>query len=76
MASISATRARRFEYVGGSSSKFWEVQIQGSDVIVRFGRIGTQGQSQTKSFPNTVTAVQHAEKLVREKTRKGYAEVA
>ena len=76
MATVSKTLARHFEFVGGSSSKFWEIQVQGKDVTVRFGRIGTQGQTQIKSFPDAGKAAQHAEKLIREKTTKGYAEVA
>jgi DNA ligase-1 len=35
---------RRFEFVGGTSAKFWEVSMEGSDVTVRFGRLGTVGQ--------------------------------
>jgi len=42
--------ARRFEFVGGGSDKFWEISIQGKDVTVRFGRNGTNGQSSVKSF--------------------------
>ena len=41
---------RRFEFVEGSSSKFWEVEVAGDALTVRYGRIGTQGQVQTKSF--------------------------
>lgn len=67
---------RRFEFVGGSSAKFWEVQVSGSDVAVRFGRLGTQGQSQTKSFADPAAAQRHADKLIGEKTAKGYAETA
>jgi DNA ligase-1 len=76
MATASSSRARRFEFVGGTSSKFWEIQVQGKDVVVRFGRIGTAGQTQTKSFPDAAQADRHAEKLIREKRGKGYIEAA
>jgi predicted DNA-binding WGR domain protein len=76
MSSLPATRARRFEFVGGNSSKFWEIAVHGVEVTVRFGRIGTQGQSQVKSFPSAETASKHADKLIAEKTRKGYSEIA
>ncbi len=66
---------RRFEYVAGTSSKFWEVCVSGTAVTVRYGRIGTSGQTQTKSFPGEAAAKKHAEKLISEKTRKGYREV-
>lgn len=65
---------RHFEYVEGSSAKFWEIFTQGSDVTVRFGRIGTQGQTQTKSFGDVEAAARHVEKLIGEKTKKGYVE--
>jgi predicted DNA-binding WGR domain protein len=65
---------RRFEFVGGSSAKFWEIAVEGKDVTVRFGRIGTAGQEQTRSFADPDEAQQHAERLVAEKTGKGYVE--
>ncbi len=65
---------RRFEFVEGSSAKFWEVSVTGNDVTVRFGRLGTEGREQSKSFANADQAQAHAEKLVQEKTGKGYVE--
>lgn len=67
-------RMRRFELVEGNSSKFWEVEQEGSDLQVRWGRIGTQGQSQTKSFADDAKAAAALTKLVNEKLGKGYAE--
>ena len=67
---------RRFEFVGGSSAKFWEVGTVCCDVQIRYGRIGTAGQSLTKSFPEPATARKHVEKLIGEKTAKGYVECA
>ncbi len=66
--------ARRFEYVQENSCKFWEFRQSGHSVIVRYGRIGAAGQTVTKSFPDAIAAARHAEKLVREKTGKGYVE--
>ena len=68
--------SRRFEFVGGSSAKFWEVSVSGPDVTIRFGRIGTDGQSQTKSFPDVAAAERHAERMIGQKTTKGYVECA
>jgi predicted DNA-binding WGR domain protein len=65
---------RRFELVEGTSSKFWEVAVAGSDVTVRFGRIGTNGQSKTKSFTSAAAAQTEHDTLVKEKTGKGYRE--
>lgn len=65
---------RYFEFVGGNSAKFWEVTVNGCDVTIRFGRIGTAGQVQTKSFDDEAAAVKHAEKMIAQKTKKGYQE--
>jgi len=72
----AASGKRRFEFVDGGSDKFWEISASGTEVTVRFGRNGTNGQTSTKSFPDRDAAEKHAEKLVREKTAKGYVEVS
>ncbi len=63
---------QRYELVEGTSSKFWEVEVKGSDLTVNYGRIGTAGQSKTKSFGDAAAAQKEMDKLVREKTGKGY----
>ena len=65
---------RRFEFVGGSSAKFWELEVVGCNVVVRFGRIGTPGQTQTKTLPVPIAAEKHADKLIGQKLGKGYVE--
>ena len=65
---------RYFEFVEGSSSKFWEIFQSNNEVTVRFGRIGTNGQTQTKALADADAATKHVEKLVKEKTGKGYQE--
>jgi predicted DNA-binding WGR domain protein len=65
---------RYFEFVGGSSAKFWAISVSNNRVTVRFGRIGTAGQTQTKELSDAASAVWHAEKLIAAKTAKGYAE--
>lgn len=66
---------RRFEFVEGKSSKFWEVSASGSTVAVRFGRIGANGTAQEKTFADEVKAKAEADKLIREKVSKGYKEM-
>ncbi|UIY43588.1 WGR domain-containing protein [Methylobacterium radiotolerans] len=63
---------QRYELTAGSSAKFWEAGTEDSVLIVRFGRIGTQGQSKTKLFPSAQAAQAERDRLVREKTGKGY----
>jgi DNA ligase-1 len=74
-APAAATGTRRFEFIEGSAAKFWEIAVNDADVTVRFGRIGTNGQTQTKTLPTADKARQHADKLIAEKTGKGYVEV-
>ncbi len=69
-------RMRRFEFVGGTSSKFWEISQSGPQVTVRFGRIGTDGQTQTKDLGTWDDASERVRKLIAEKLREGYQEVA
>jgi predicted DNA-binding WGR domain protein len=66
----------RYEFSDGKSSKFWEIDLTGTSFTVRFGRIGTGGQAQTKSFASAQLASREHDKLVAEKTKKGYALVA
>ncbi len=66
---------RRFELSEGTSNKFWEIELDGKSFTVHYGRIGTNGKAQTKSFASATAASAEAEKLIREKLGKGYAEV-
>jgi predicted DNA-binding WGR domain protein len=70
----AGTGKRYFEFVGGASRKFWEIDRAGHTVTVRFGRIGTSGQTQQKICADEATAVATAQRLVREKVGKGYVE--
>lgn len=63
---------RRFELIGGGSSKFWEIALSGSHVTVRFGKIGTNGQTSVKDLGSPEKAKKEHDKLVAEKTKKGY----
>ena len=71
----SISTKRRFEFVSGSSDKFWELSVGGKEVVVRFGRNGTDGQSSTKTFADNASAEKHAQKVIRDKIAKGYKEV-
>ncbi|MFJ5881623.1 DUF4132 domain-containing protein [Kitasatospora cineracea] len=66
---------RRWELVGGGSSKFWEAEADGASVRVRYGRIGGDGRLQVKEFADAGAAAGHLAKLVAEKERKGYLAV-
>jgi DNA ligase-1 len=65
---------RRFELVEGKSAKFWEVGVTGNEMTTRAGKIGGLGRGTRKRFPDAAAARKAAEKLITEKTRKGYVE--
>ena len=65
---------RTFEFNDEKSSKFWSIETNNNELSVTFGKIGTNGQSQTKSFASEEACAKEAEKLIREKTKKGYVE--
>ena len=56
----------RYEHVDGSTNKFWSLEESKNGFIARWGRIGTAGQG-----PKEYTK-EEAEKLVKEKLKKGY----
>ena len=66
---------RRFEFSDSTSNKFWEVDVDGETLNVTFGKIGTKGQSKPKDFATPEKAKAEMEKLIKEKTGKGYVEV-
>jgi DNA ligase-1 len=70
----SITTPRRFEFIEGTSAKFWEIVRSVASVTVRYGKIGTDGQSKTKDFADEAAAIRHAEGLIGEKMGKGYRE--
>ncbi|GAB7046946.1 WGR domain-containing protein [Catenuloplanes indicus] len=57
----------------GSAHKFYEVTVDGTDLTVRYGRIGDHGQVKRSSFPTEDKAKSEAAKKIGEKVRKGYA---
>jgi len=72
---------RYFEFVGTdpgrkieNSEKFWEISVEGSEVTVRFGKIGAQGQTTVKTLASGEVAEAEAAKLIAAKTKKGYEE--
>ena len=73
-ASGKAGGPRYFEFVEGTSNKFWEVTMTGTAVKTRYGKIGTAGQQTLKEFDNAAAAKKEYDKLVAEKTKKGYVE--
>ena len=61
-----------YELTDDKSSKFWEIELIGSAVHLRWGKIGTNGQSKVKELDSSDDAKNEADKLIKQKTQKGY----
>lgn len=67
---------RHFIYQDGKSHKFWAVEQQGNKLHISWGKIGTNGQNQVKSFADAAATEKAELKLIAEKVKKGYVEQA
>ncbi len=69
----------RLEYKNEAENafKFWEVKIEGKNVITTYGRIDkTKNPAETENkFSSEEAAKKYAEKKIREKMNKGYVEI-
>jgi len=66
---------RIFQCTTDGAHKFWRVRVQENVQTVWFGRIGTAGQIQTKTFDDPATARATTERLIAQKLAKGYVAV-
>lgn len=66
--------ARYFEFAEGTSSKFWEVRLDGETLTTRYGKLGTEGQTTEKELESKTLAFKEYDKLIAEKVKKGYVE--
>jgi predicted DNA-binding WGR domain protein len=64
-----------FTYKDDKSDKFWHIEVKGKSFTVMYGKTGTAGTSQTKSFASQEQCKKEAEKLLNEKLKKGYQAV-
>ncbi|ENG4175307.1 WGR and DUF4132 domain-containing protein [Escherichia coli] len=65
---------RHFIFQDEKSHKFWAVEQQGNELHINWGKVGTNGQSQVKSFADAAAAEKAGLKLIAEKVKKGYVE--
>jgi predicted DNA-binding WGR domain protein len=65
---------KHLKYIDGNSDKFWQIEVSGINFTVTYGKNGTLGVSQIKTFANAEECLKAAEKLLAEKTKKGYSE--
>lgn len=65
---------RELVLMDAKSSKFWNIELDGTNHTVTYGRTGAKGQSKTKEFPSAGKAKIDFDKLVASKIAKGYVE--
>jgi predicted DNA-binding WGR domain protein len=65
---------KHLKFIDGNSDKFWQIETSGLKFTVTYGKNGTSGVSQTKTFASDEECLKAAEKLLAEKTKKGYSE--
>lgn len=66
---------RRFELIEGNKAKFWEIVRNSNVIATRSGNIGVAGKTREKTFEDFMAAEVEFDRLIRERIRKGYAEV-
>jgi predicted DNA-binding WGR domain protein len=62
----------RYEFVEGTSNKFWEISLDGSSFSTTYGKIGTSGTTTQKDWDSDEKAKKEYDKLIAEKVKKGY----
>ncbi|HCJ5832660.1 TPA: WGR domain-containing protein, partial [Escherichia coli] len=65
---------KTYIYQDEKSHKFWAVEQQGNELHINWGKVGSNGQSQVKSFADAAAAEKAELKLVAEKVKKGYVD--
>ena len=67
---------RRFVYQDAKSDKFWDIEFEGTTQTVVYGKTGTAGREAVKEFATAEECTKESEKLISQKLKKGYTELA
>ena len=67
---------RRFVYQDAKSDKFWDIEFEGTTQTVVYGKTGTAGSEAVKEFATAEECTKESEKLIAQKLKKGYTELA
>ncbi|MBH25292.1 MAG: hypothetical protein CMH57_12745 [Myxococcales bacterium] len=71
---MSVTFAKYAVSMSRTGGKFWEVEVEGAEMRVRYGKIGQERAWSSKSYPTPEKAEAEAQKKWRGKLQKGYTE--
>ena len=64
--------AAYYDLTGEPNPKYEQVTVEGTRVILRYGRIGTEGRKEEFGFDGEAQAQSFAQRKIDEKLRKGY----
>lgn len=67
---------RTFLNQEGESNKFWTIELMDNTYKVCFGKVGTKGRESIKEFTDNDSCAKEADKLINDKQRNGYKELA
>ncbi|MCP3925506.1 MAG: WGR domain-containing protein [Desulfobacterales bacterium] len=62
------------EFKDEKSEKFWHIEADGTGFTTTYGKIGKSGTSSSKEFDSEEKCLKEAEKLIKQKMKKGYGE--
>lgn len=65
---------KTYRYIDDKSDKFWRIEISSNEFLLNYGKTGTNGTYQIKSFDNEELCIKEANKLITSKTKKGYSD--
>ena len=63
-------------YQDSKSDKFWQCEQLGTQLMVNYGKWGTNGRYDVKEFDSEETCHKQAEKLINSKKKAGYTDTA
>lgn len=63
---------RYYEYLDDDSHKFWEAELDGTQLTLRYGAVGSQGQTRPKSHDDEATARRAFDTACAAKEKSGY----
>jgi predicted DNA-binding WGR domain protein len=66
---------RHFSYKDDLSDKFWRIEVDGVRLTIAYGKTGRSGVTASKNMESNEAALQEADKMIREKLRKGFKEI-
>lgn len=62
-------------YKDQKSDKFWQIEVNGKEHTITYGKSGSKGTTKTKLFEVSEDALEDAKKLLASKLKKGYISI-